>query len=180
MKALAGMLLVVVLCGPAQAGAAATAKMIDTSGHTVGRANLKAAPHGILIEIEVNGLSPGPHAVLLHGAGSCEPSTGFASAGEVFTLDAGRKHGYFAKGGPRAGDLPNQFADAGGTLHATFFTTALSLGNGKKSIIGPGGISIVVHAKADDYVTQPEGRSGARVACGAVVRTVAPGRGRNK
>ena len=51
-----------------------------------------------------------------------------------------------------------------------------SLGNGKKSIFDRDGASIIVHAKADDYVSQPAGNSGDRVACGVIVRTVGPGR----
>jgi superoxide dismutase, Cu-Zn family len=159
----------------AWAGAAATAKMIDLSGKEIGRANFKAATHGVLIELEVHGLSPGAHAVMLHSTASCDPAKQFASAGSGLSFDPARQHGYFAKGGARSGDLPNQFAAADGTLHASFFTTGFSLGNGKKSIFDRDGASIIVHAKADDYVSQPDGRAGARVACGTIMRTVGPG-----
>jgi Cu-Zn family superoxide dismutase len=53
-------------------------------------------------------------------------------------------------------------------------TNAISLGNGKKSIFDPDGASIIVHAKADDYITQPAGNSGDRIACGVIMRTVGP------
>ena len=37
------------------------------------------------------------------------------------------------------------------------------------------GASIIVHARADDYATQPDGNAGPRLACGTIIRTVAPG-----
>jgi Cu-Zn family superoxide dismutase len=54
-------------------------------------------------------------------------------------------------------------------------SNAISLGNGKKSIFDRDGASLIVHAKADDYVSQPAGNSGERVACGVIIRTAAPG-----
>jgi superoxide dismutase, Cu-Zn family len=163
------------LVAAAGAGAAATAKLIDQNGKAAGRANFRATPHGVLIELDVKGLTPGVHAVLLHAEASCDPAGGFATAGPVLSFDVVRRHGYFARGGPRSGDLPNQFADDGGRLHASFFTTAVSLGNGKKSLFDGDGTAIVVHAKPDDYVSQPEGRAGARLACGSIIRTAEPG-----
>jgi superoxide dismutase, Cu-Zn family len=159
---------------PAIAGETASARMIDPAGHLAGQANFKAAPHGVLIEIAVKGLAPGPHAVLLHTKGACDPAAAFASAGPVFDFDLPRPHGYFARGGPKPGDLPVQFAGPDGTLHATIYTTAFSLGNGKRSIFDADGVSIVVHAASDDYRAQPDGRAGAPLACGTILRTPGP------
>ncbi len=175
MRVLLGVLLAAGLCGEAQAGAAATAKLIDLQRNVIGRADFRATTHGVLIEIEAHGLTPGPHAILLHSTAACDPATQFTSAGPVFSFDSERPHGYFAKGGPRAGDLPNQFAAADGTLHGSIATTAITLGNGAKSIFDRDGVSIIVHAKGDDYLSQPDGHAGARVACGTINRTVAPG-----
>jgi superoxide dismutase, Cu-Zn family len=157
-------------CQPAQAGATATARIIDTAGHPAGQANLRAAAHGVVIEIAVKGLPPGPHAVLLHAKGTCDPASGFASAGPVFDFELPRPHGYFARGGPKPGDLPVQFAGPDGTLHATIYTTAFALGDGKRTIFDADGASIIVHAASDDYLTQPDGRAGARLACGPILR----------
>jgi Cu-Zn family superoxide dismutase len=49
-----------------------------------------------------------------------------------------------------------------------------ALGNGKKSIFDRDGAAIIVHARADDYASQPAGNSGDRIACGVIVRTVGP------
>lgn len=156
---------------PAMAGPTASARLIDTAGRAAGEAHLKAAAHGVLIEIAVKGLAPGPHAVLLHASGACDPATGFASAGPVFDFDFARPHGYFAKGGPKPGDLPVQFASADGSLHASLYTTAISLGDGKRTIFGKDGVSIIVHAASDDYQSQPEGHAGARLVCGTILKS---------
>jgi Cu-Zn family superoxide dismutase len=155
---------------PAAAGVTASARMVDASGQAAGRANFKAAPHGVLIELEVKGLTPGPHAVLLHAKGACDPKTGFASAGPVFDFELPRSHGYFAHGGPKPGDLPLQFAASDGSLHASFFTTAVSLGDGRRSLFGKEGAAIIVHAGSDDYQSQPDGHAGARLVCGTILK----------
>jgi Cu-Zn family superoxide dismutase len=53
-------------------------------------------------------------------------------------------------------------------------TNTISLGNGKKSIFDADGASIIVNAQGDDYITQPSGNSGDRIACGVIVRTAGP------
>lgn len=168
---LALFLAAVVSLAGAMAGSAATAKMTGPDGKPMGRANFRSTAHGVLIEIEVKNLPPGPHAVLLHAKGNCDSADGFAAAGPVWSLDASRTHGYFAKRGPATGDLPLQFAGSDGVLHASFYTTLFTLGGGTKSAFDGDGTSIVVHADSDDYHSQPEGRAGARLACGALVRT---------
>jgi Cu-Zn family superoxide dismutase len=128
----------------------------------------------VLIELKVKGLPPGPHAVLIHMSAECNRANGFASAGPVWSLDPARPHGYFAKGGPRTGDLPLQFAGEDGVLHASIFTTAFSLGDGAKSLFDKDGASLIVHAGSDDYVSQPDGKAGARLACGTILRITGP------
>ena len=158
------------ICAPAAAGVTATAHLIGPNGAPVGEAHFTAAPHGVLIELSVKGLAPGPHAVLLHAKGACNPADSFASAGPVFDFPFPRLHGYFAKGGPKPGDLPLQFAASDGVLHASFYTTAISLGDGKRTIFTKDGVSIIVHAASDDYQTQPNGHAGAPLACGTIQR----------
>ena len=174
---LAGVALIA-CAAPASAAAAkaqAVAHLIGSDGKSVGQANFQQTSHGVLIEIDVHGLSPGAHAIMIHTTGSCDPKKQFSSAGPDLSFDPTKPHGYFVKGGPRAGDLPNQFAGADGSLHATLLSNAFSLGNGKKTIFSRWGASIIVHARGDDYTTQPDGNAGPRLACGTIMRTVAPG-----
>jgi Cu-Zn family superoxide dismutase len=53
----------------------------------------------------------------------------------------------------------------------TFNTNRVTLTPGTLSLFDANGSSIVVHASADDQVSQPSGNSGARIACG-VIRTI--------
>jgi Cu-Zn family superoxide dismutase len=164
----------------ALAGPTASVHLIDTAGRPAGEAHFRAAPHGVLIELRAQGLAPGAHAILIHTSGRCDPKTGFASAGPVFDFALPRAHGYLAKGGPKPGDLPQQFAGPDGVLHASLYTTAISLGDGKRSLFGRDGASLIVHAAGDDYASQPEGRAGARLLCGAILKDAASGKARRR
>jgi len=154
--------------------ARAVARLIGLQGQPMGTADFRATGHGILIEFDLYGLPPGPHAMHLHVAGNCDPKTGFTSAGPILTLIPGKQHGYYATGGPEAGDLPNQFAGADGKLHASVLATGFIIGNGKRSIFDKDGVSLIVDQRGDDYRTQPLGNAGARIACGVVMRTIGP------
>ena len=155
--------------------ARAIAKLNGLDGAPAGTATFTATSHGVLIQFDLKGLAPGPHAIHIHTAGNCDAKVAFTSAGPHFSPEPNKMHGFFAAHGNHAGDLPNEFAASDGTLHASVISNAFSLGNGKKSIFDRDGASIVVHAKADDYMSQPAGNAGDRVACGVIMRTVAPG-----
>jgi len=79
-----------------------------------------------------------------------------------------RKHGLSAPDGPHAGDAPNFTAGADGRARVQFTTDRVSLTAGAASLADSDGSAIVVHAMADDQVTDPSGNSGARIACGVV------------
>jgi superoxide dismutase, Cu-Zn family len=177
-KIIAAALCLSLMAGPSLAASArkahAIAKMGGLDGATLGTVDFAQTNHGVLITFDLHGLSPGAHAIHVHTSGNCDAKVKFTSAGPHFSPEPTKNHGFLVKGGPHPGDLPNQFADAQGNLHAATITNMFSLGNGKKSIFDRDGAAIVVHAKAEDYVSQPAGNSGDRVACGVIVRTVGP------
>jgi Cu-Zn family superoxide dismutase len=77
--------------------------------------------------------------------------------------------------GPHAGDLPNVEVAANGVLSATetLPNTSLFTAPGVPGALLDGdGASLIIHAAADDYATDPSGNSGARIAC-AVIRPLA-------
>ena len=158
----------------AATGPRAVAHLAGLDGKPMGTADFRAVNRGVLIEFDLTGLSPGPHALHLHVSGNCDAKTGFTSAGPILSLLPGKLHGFLAKGGPETGDLPNQFAGADGHLHASVITNAFTLGNGKRSIFDHDGVALIVDARGDDYRTQPLGNAGDRIACGVVVRTAGP------
>jgi superoxide dismutase, Cu-Zn family len=173
------MMTAVLLAGLALPAAAApkahaVARLAGLDGKALGSVSFGAVNRGVLIELDLHGLPPGPHGVHLHVSGNCDPKSGFTSAGPILSLTPGKLHGYLAEGGPLSGDLPNQFAAADGTLHASVVANGFSLGNGKRSIFDRDGVSIILDQRGDDYRTAPLGNAGSRIACGVVVRTAGP------
>jgi Cu-Zn family superoxide dismutase len=152
----------------------AVARLAGLDGKPVGRADFRAANGGVLIVLDLAGLAPGPHGLHLHASGSCDAKSGFTRAGPILSLNPKKRHGYLARGGPLAGDLPNQFAGADGRLKASMVTNGFTLGNGKRSIFDRDGVALIVKTRGDDYRTQPIGNAGDRIACGVVVRTRGP------
>lgn len=110
------------------------------------------------VTIAATHLAPGDHGLHLHDKGRCE-GPGFTSAGGHWN-PAGRQHGRDNPLGAHAGDLPNLFVDTSGR-------------GALKVVIPRGwqdadGAALVVHAKPDDYRTDPSGASGERVACAVI------------
>ncbi len=57
---------------PAQPPVQALAQLMDRNGKTVGTATFREAAGGVIVNVEVNGLSAGLHAVHVHAVGKCE------------------------------------------------------------------------------------------------------------
>jgi Cu-Zn family superoxide dismutase len=126
-------------------------------------------PHGVLIDADLSSLPPGEHAFHIHQTGRCDAADGFKSAGSHYSPSK-REHGFKVEGGPHAGDMPNQFVGADGNLRIHVFNSAVSLTQGEGSLVDGGGTALVVHAKADDYRSQPAGDAGDRIACAVIER----------
>jgi len=159
----------VLACTPAlaQQGTvdAASAQFVDAKGEQNGTAEISPAGKGVLIEAEVSGLPADSWVAFhIHETGTCDHQTGHESAGGHFNPD-GREHGFKTANGPHAGDMPNQYVGADGVLRAQVFNDRVSLGDGENGISGR---ALMVHAKADDYESQPSGAAGDRLACGVI------------
>lgn len=139
-----------------------------TDGNRIGNVTLKEGPQGVLMEIGVEGLSPGWHGVHFHMTATCEDNKeGFKKAGSHI-MHEDEPHGYLNSTGPHAGDLPSLFVQDDGRGAAEFYTTLVSL-NGEKdrpALLDKDGSAIIIHSARDDQETQPTGNSGDRVACG--------------
>lgn len=151
----------------------AAASLIDAGGKVVGSATLSETPHGVLIRAEVEGLTPGEHSLHIHETGKCEAETKFESAGGHFNPN-GTKHGLLMEDGPHAGDMPNQFVGEDGKLSVNVLNAMISIGvsdtedKARSSILDQDGSALVIHSGADDYLSQPAGDAGERVACGVI------------
>ncbi|MCE5336192.1 MAG: superoxide dismutase family protein [Desulfobacteraceae bacterium] len=168
-----GMLLSTLVLGVALSGCArksaeteatkATAVMNPTEASKVkGFVSFAKDGKGLRIIADIQGLAPGPHGFHIHEYGDCSSPDAASAGGHFNPFD-------MPHAGPKvekhhAGDLGNVEADKNGRAKLEIMVEGLSL-EGRNSVIGR---SIIVHAQADDFKTQPTGNSGARVACGVI------------
>ena len=119
-----------------------------------------------LVNANMSGLKPNStHGMHIHERGDCA-SRDASSAGEHFNPTSSQ-HGGPSSSQHHSGDLGNITANAKGEVYTSFEIDDGAFGTGNDSIIGRG---LVVHADRDDLNSQPAGNSGARIACGTIIR----------
>jgi Cu-Zn family superoxide dismutase len=143
-------------------------ELIDSKGSKIGVVTFTATTDGgVKVNVDAEKVQPGAHGFHFHDTGKCE-APDFKTAGAHLNT-TGKKHGWLTPEGPHVGDLPNVTADANGAIHAEFTTKLVTLEKGKpNSLLKNGGTAIVLHDKADDYLTDPSGNSGDKIACGVI------------
>jgi len=121
---------------------------------------------GVVVLAEICGL---PHAELpchdrifgfhIHGGTVCGGSMDDPFAGAMSHYDPhGCEHPH------HAGDLPPLFGNNGSAL-SLFLTRRFSV----DEVIGR---TVIIHDMPDDFSTQPSGRSGTKIACGVIRKTM--------
>jgi Cu-Zn family superoxide dismutase len=144
----------------------ATAIMKNREGAEIGRATLLTVTSGVQISGSLSGIGGGTHGIHVHTLGSCSPD--FGAAGPHWNPD-GKQHGLRNPLGPHGGDLPNLNVPANGSVTFDIVVPNATLRGGSRPMLDSDGASLVVHAFADDYLTDPSGNSGDRIACGVIV-----------
>jgi len=133
--------------------------LINSAGQSIGSVRTWQTSGGVAFKIYATGLPHGLHGINVHSVGRCDPPD-FASAGQHWN-PLGRQHGLNNPAGPHAGDMRNVEVEANGVLETTVTLPGASMA----SLLDADGAALVLHASPDDYVTDPSGNSGARIAC---------------
>jgi Cu-Zn family superoxide dismutase len=136
----------------------------DANGKDVGTVSLRERGDRIEVTVRVNGLPPGTHGVHLHEIGRCQPPA-FQSAGPDLNPGGTRRHGHRNPQGHHTGDLGNLTVGTDGTSTHTVSVTNPRPAGGLAMFLGGLGRSLVIHANPDDELSQPDGKSGPRIAC---------------
>ena len=147
--------------------AMAQADMVNPEGAAIGSVTFEQTPSGVLINVDVTDLPPGPHGIHLHAVGACTPDFG-AAKGHI--NPDGVAHGLRHPEGPDQGDLPLLFVHTDGSARAEFYHTRIDVAGGSDhpTLLDEDGSSVIIHDKPDDHITQPIGGAGGRIACGVI------------
>lgn len=128
-------------------------------------ATINASNNRASITILANGLSEGTRGFHLHETGSCEAPDFKSAGGHLNPL--GKAHGSRSEGGSHVGDLPNLETGTDGSATLTY-TIDGTLDDIEAWLFDEDGTAVVIHEGADDYLTDPSGDAGARIACGVL------------
>jgi Cu-Zn family superoxide dismutase len=142
----------------------ARATIESKSGSSLtGTATFTEVSGGVTVEIRISNAPPGWHAAHLHEVGDCSADDG-TSAGGHFN-PGGTQHGSPHAPEHHAGDLGNLYVYPDGTGLQVIHMPGLSVTAGPMSVRDR---AIIIHAGADDLVSQPTGAAGGRIGCGVI------------
>lgn len=144
-----------------------TVQMMPKSGSEVeGTVTFTQNGDEVTMNAEFTGLTEGEHAIHIHENADCSADDATSAGGHwnPASMDHGKLESTDEYHG---GDIGNMTADADGNATMEFSTDEWCIGcdDENKNIIGHG---VVVHAKADDFTSQPSGAAGSRVSCGEI------------
>lgn len=141
---------------------AGRAALAGPTGTAHGTATLTPTAGGMMLTVNGVALPAGEHGLHIHTTGKCEPPK-FDSAGAHWN-PTNKQHGRDNPQGAHAGDLANITAAADGAGSVTADLPGATL----DGVFDADGSAILIHAKPDDYETDPSGNSGDRIACGVI------------
>lgn len=148
------------------------AQLRDKDGTEVGTAILTKNSDSFSLALNLKDLPAGEHGLHFHTSGLCEGPE-FTSAGGHLNPE-GNTHGKLSEGGQHLGDLPNITIGADGTLTQNIALTWGADANAE-ALFDSDGTALMVHAGPDDYITDPAGDAGPRIACGILLPTDSAG-----
>ena len=152
----------------AMAGVPQSVAFTGADGALLGSVMISEDPGGLVMNVSAIAMPAGVHGIHLHETGLCEGPK-FASAGAHWNPGA-KQHGRDNPAGPHAGDLANLTVAADGTAKSSIPVAGVKTASGAMMLADADGTALVVHAKADDYKTDPSGDSGDRIACAVLAK----------
>lgn len=144
------------------------ADLQNRDGSPAGRAMLYRDPVEMTISVTLSGVEPGTRAVHLHAVGDCSASDFTSASGHLNPQD--NEHGSENPRGTHLGDLPNVTVGPNGVGSVSDVLRGDPV-QVTGWIFDADGTAVVVHEDADDYLSDPAGNAGERVACGVLSPT---------
>jgi Cu-Zn family superoxide dismutase len=142
----------------------ASAALAPTTGNSAtGTATFSPVGTQIKLNVSIANAPPGVHGFHIHQMPACG-ADGMDAGGHWDPTTM--MHGAWTAGAHHLGDVGNITADASGNGTLELTTDAWSIGTGATNDVV--GHSVVLHASADDFATQPTGNAGGRIACGVI------------
>lgn len=152
--------------GNAMAGVPQSFNFSGPDGALLGAVTVSEDPSGLVLNVKGVAMPVGLHGIHLHEKGLCQGPK-FESAGSHWNPSA-KQHGRDNPAGAHSGDLPNLTVAADGTANTSIPVAGAMMASGQLMLADADGTSLVVHAQADDYKTDPSGASGDRIACAVI------------
>lgn len=143
--------------------------ILNAEGRPLGLVTLTdLGADGTQVTVKISGIAEGAHAMHFHEFGKCD-APDFKSSGGHYN-PTGAAHGIKMDGGPHVGDMMNidVGADLTGTLTVVNERVSITGGNGLSALFDSDGTALIIHERADDYITQPTGAAGGRVGCALI------------
>jgi len=121
----------------------------------------------VSMKAEIQGATPGNHAIHIHAVGDCSADDGSSAGGHWNPTD--EDHGKWGQQPFHRGDIGNiQISENGqGTISRETDLWCIGCEDDTKNILGK---AIIIHQGVDDFSTQPSGAAGPRIGCGEIVK----------
>ncbi len=137
--------------------------ILNQKAEVIGKAYLTEVKDGVRLQVMVANLPPGKHGFHVHE--KMFQGSDFMTAGAHLNPE-GKQHGFNNPKGYHLGDMTNLMVTQEGRANMEFFMEYANLIKGDPHSLR--GKSIIIHAGEDDYVTDPAGNSGDRIAGGNI------------